>query len=41
MAENKSVIEHLEDIEESLKPKEYKPQTISDMIGEPFDPYMD
>lgn len=41
MAENKSVIEHLEDIEESLKTKEYKSQTISDMIGEPFDSYMD
>lgn len=41
MADSKSVIEHLEDIEEQLKSKESEQVTISSLIGEPFDPYFD
>lgn len=47
MSENKTVIEHLEDIKKALEPKKaprfkpYKEPTISDLIGEPFDPYFD
>ena len=41
MADSKSVIEHLEDIEEQLKSKESEQVTISSLIGEPFAPYFD
>lgn len=41
MADNKSVFDHLEEIEERLKPKDDAKVTISSLIGEPFDPYFE
>ena len=41
MADNKSVFDHLEEIEDRLKPKDEAPVTISSLMGELFDPYFD